>query len=98
LKRVIPILGAAVFCLALPWLVGHSKPMPHAAGSAAEVLGHTRNAHESAKGMGELLNNTESFDVLDEATLMWLSDQPSHMVIDRIHGGITPGQGGLPVE
>ena len=49
--------------------------------------------------MGELLNNSEDLRVImDEWERIWFTDQPSHMVVDRVHGGITPGQGGLPVQ
>ena len=48
--------------------------------------------------MGELLNTSEDFRVImDEWERIWFTDQPSHMVVDRVHGGITPGQGNLPV-
>jgi hypothetical protein len=46
--------------------------------------------------MGELLNNSEDLRVIqDEWERIWFTDQPSHMVVDRVHGGITPGQGNL---
>ena len=49
--------------------------------------------------MGELLNNSEDLRVMmDEWERIWFTDQPSHMVVDRVHGGITPGQGSLPVQ
>lgn len=48
--------------------------------------------------MSQLLNNSEDLRVIqDEWDRIWFTDQPSHMVVDRVHGGITPGHGSLPV-
>jgi hypothetical protein len=46
--------------------------------------------------MGELLNNSEDLRVIQEEwERIWFCDQPSHLTVDRVHGGITPGQGNL---
>jgi hypothetical protein len=46
--------------------------------------------------MGELLNTSEDLRVLqDEWERIWFIDQQSHLTVDRVHGGITPGQGNL---
>lgn len=42
--------------------------------------------------MHQLQNNSEDLRVIqDEWERIWFTDQPSHMVVDRVHGGITPG-------
>lgn len=39
--------------------------------------------------MPELLNNSEDIRVIeDEWERFWFTDQPSHMNVDRVHGGI----------
>jgi hypothetical protein len=46
--------------------------------------------------MGELLNTSEDLrSIQDTWERIWFTDQPSHMTPDRVHGGITPGQGNL---
>jgi len=68
---------------------------------SAVVLGNTGcliNIYSSNpnRRMGQLLNNSEDLRVIqDEWERIWFTDQPSHLVVDRVHGGITPGQGNL---
>jgi len=46
--------------------------------------------------MGELLNTSENLQTIqDQWERIWFIDQPSHLTPDRVHGGITPGQGNL---
>lgn len=42
--------------------------------------------------MHELQNNSEDLRVIqDEWERAWFVDQPSHMVVDRVHGGMNAG-------
>ena len=51
---------------------------------------------DPSRRSGQLLNTSEDLrQALDEWERIWFLDQPSHMVVDRVHGGITPGQGNL---
>lgn len=68
------------------------------AGIALSNTGCLINIYSSNpnRRMGELLNQSEDLRVVqDEWERIWFTDQPSHMVVDRVHGGITPGQGNL---
>jgi len=57
------------------------------------------NAYSSNpnRRLGQLLNNSEDLRVIEhEWERIWFFDQPSHLTVDRVHGGITPGQANLP--
>lgn len=50
----------------------------------------------SSRRMGDLLNHSSDLRHLQkEWERIWFADQPSQLVVDRVHGGITPGQGSL---
>lgn len=50
-----------------------------------------------ARRMSELINNSEDFGFPISDKPIWFTEVPTHMVVDRVHGGITPGHGSLPV-
>ncbi len=70
-----------------------------AAGALLGNSGCLINAYSSNpnRRLGELLNNSEDIRVIEqEWERFWFFDQPSHLTVDRVHGGITPGQANLP--
>lgn len=41
--------------------------------------------------MHQMIENSEDLRIIEATDQQIWADQPSHMIVDRVHGGITPG-------